>query len=205
MYRRYILLPHPPFHTTNSFPASTGDICAVRCFNAANFGGCFAVQQTDTTPSKNSPEQIATTQTLDGINKQVAQNVKDLPAAVDAINGASLDGQGKALAEGILAADPGIEGAASSVGSASSTTSAAGTAATGAVGGNGNGNGNGGATRGGNGNGRGNSGNGNGNGNGRGNGNGNGGNGNGGNGNGNARGGRNNNNKRNINRVRRSV
>ncbi|EPE33044.1 hypothetical protein GLAREA_06056 [Glarea lozoyensis ATCC 20868] len=132
--------------------ASTGNICAVRCRNAQNFGGCFPVQQTDTVASKNSPEQIATTQTLDGINKQVAQNVKDLPAAVSAIEGASLEGQGKALAEEILAADPVVESAV--------VSSAAATATAGAKKGNGNAN----ANAGGNGNGRATGGNGNGNG-----------------------------------------
>ncbi|KAI8257241.1 hypothetical protein K4K58_004323 [Colletotrichum sp. SAR11_239] len=65
--------------------ASTGDVCTVRCFNAAAagpFGGCFAVQQTDTTPKQNTPQNIATKQTLENVLTQVQQNAKDLPAAV---------------------------------------------------------------------------------------------------------------------------
>ncbi|KAK1494512.1 GEgh16 protein [Colletotrichum cuscutae] len=65
--------------------ASTGDVCTVRCFNdnaKGPFGGCFAVQQTDTKPKQNTPANIPTAQTLDGILKQVQQNIVDLPAAV---------------------------------------------------------------------------------------------------------------------------
>ncbi|KAK1639283.1 hypothetical protein BDP81DRAFT_448104 [Colletotrichum phormii] len=65
--------------------ASTGDVCTVRCFNAnakGPFGGCFAVQQTDITPKQNTPGNIPTAQTLNGVLKQVQQNVVDLPAAV---------------------------------------------------------------------------------------------------------------------------
>ncbi|KAF3806658.1 hypothetical protein GCG54_00004290 [Colletotrichum gloeosporioides] len=65
--------------------ASTGDVCTVRCFNAAAagpFGGCFAVQQTDTTPKQNTPQNIDTKQTLENVLTQVQQNAKDLPAAV---------------------------------------------------------------------------------------------------------------------------
>ncbi|GKT41962.1 uncharacterized protein ColSpa_02143 [Colletotrichum spaethianum] len=65
--------------------ASTGDVCTVRCFNTnakGPFGGCVAVQQTDTTPKKNTPDNIPTAQTLDGVLSQVQQNIVDLPAAV---------------------------------------------------------------------------------------------------------------------------
>ncbi|KXH67080.1 GEgh16 protein [Colletotrichum salicis] len=65
--------------------ASTGDVCTVRCFNdnaKGPFGGCFAVQQTDITPKQNTPGNIPTAQTLDGVLKQIQQNVVDLPAAV---------------------------------------------------------------------------------------------------------------------------
>ncbi|KAK7448317.1 GEgh16 protein [Colletotrichum acutatum] len=65
--------------------ASTGDVCTVRCFNdnaKGPFGGCFAVQQTDTKPKQNTPANIPTAQTLDGVLKQVQQNIVDLPAAV---------------------------------------------------------------------------------------------------------------------------
>ena len=49
---------------------STGNICTVRCRNnalAGPFGGCFAVQQVDTTPSQNTASNIETAQTLEGI------------------------------------------------------------------------------------------------------------------------------------------
>ncbi|OHE96950.1 GEgh16 protein [Colletotrichum orchidophilum] len=65
--------------------ASTGDVCTVRCFNAnakGPFGGCFAVQQTDTKPKQNTPGNIPTAQTLKGVLSQVQQNIVDLPAAV---------------------------------------------------------------------------------------------------------------------------
>ncbi|KZL85210.1 gegh16 protein, partial [Colletotrichum incanum] len=72
---------------TNSSPplASTGDVCTIRCFNdnaKGPFGGCVAVQQTDTTPKQNTPDNIPTAQTLDGVLTQVQQNIVDLPAAV---------------------------------------------------------------------------------------------------------------------------
>lgn len=66
---------------------STGNICTVRCRNnavAGPFGGCFAVQQTDVTPTVNDASTIKTIQSLDAINKQIAQNQADLPAAVAA-------------------------------------------------------------------------------------------------------------------------
>ncbi|KAI1247399.1 hypothetical protein MGN70_011289 [Eutypa lata] len=90
--------------------ASTGDVCTVRCRNAESFGGCFAVQQTDTTPSKNTPANIVTAQTLEGITDQVQQNIADLPAAVDGIAGADLDEQGTAVVDSIQAADPSTDG-----------------------------------------------------------------------------------------------
>jgi len=66
---------------------STGNICTVRCRNNAQagpFGGCFPVQQVDTTPNVNSANTIDTAQTLDGINKQIAENNVDLPVAIAA-------------------------------------------------------------------------------------------------------------------------
>ena len=58
-------------------------------------------RQTDTTAVVNSPNQLQTAQTLDGINKQVAQNVKDLPAAIAANQQSGLDLQGKAAVDGM--------------------------------------------------------------------------------------------------------
>src|SRR5689334_10572115 len=51
---------------------------------AGPFGGCFAVQQTDTTPKVNTPENIATADPLDLVLAQVATNQKGLPAAIEA-------------------------------------------------------------------------------------------------------------------------
>ncbi|KAI0440668.1 GEgh16 protein [Xylaria telfairii] len=88
--------------------SSAGNVCTVRCRNANNFGGCFAVQQTDVTPSENDPTTIETIQQLDAVFKQIEQNIADLPAALDAIAGASQDpaDQGTAVVDKIQAADP---------------------------------------------------------------------------------------------------
>ncbi|KAI1079625.1 hypothetical protein F5B20DRAFT_158547 [Whalleya microplaca] len=94
--------------------ASTGDVCTVRCRNANEFGGCFAVQQTDTTPNQNTPANIATAQDLKGITAQVQQNIADLPAAVKAIaeSGSDPAEQGTAVVQEIQAADPATDGLA---------------------------------------------------------------------------------------------
>ncbi|KAK0611293.1 hypothetical protein B0T14DRAFT_325295 [Immersiella caudata] len=71
----------------NCTGASTGDVCTVRCRNnavAGPFGGCFAVQQTDITPKVNTPENIATALTIEEAMFEMAQNQKDLPAAIQA-------------------------------------------------------------------------------------------------------------------------
>jgi hypothetical protein len=71
--------------------ASTGNVCTVRCRNnavAGPFGGCFAVQQTDVKATANNPNTISTAQTLAGITQQIADNNKDLPVAVAAIQNA---------------------------------------------------------------------------------------------------------------------
>ncbi|KAK3319885.1 hypothetical protein B0T19DRAFT_478922 [Cercophora scortea] len=67
--------------------ASTGNICTVRCRNnavAGPFGGCFAVQQIDTTPKVNTPSNIATADPLDGVLDQIERNKADLTKAVKA-------------------------------------------------------------------------------------------------------------------------
>jgi hypothetical protein len=46
--------------------------------------GCFAVQQTDTVAKVNTPQNIATAQTLEGVEAQILQNKADLNAAVAA-------------------------------------------------------------------------------------------------------------------------
>ncbi|KAH6680350.1 hypothetical protein B0J14DRAFT_613966 [Halenospora varia] len=81
--------------------ASTGNVCTVRCRNnavAGPFGGCFAVQQTDVTPTVNNANKINTAQTLEGIDAQIAQNQVDLGTAVAANQQQGTDSQVKAKA-----------------------------------------------------------------------------------------------------------
>ncbi|KAK6222354.1 hypothetical protein LQW54_001054 [Pestalotiopsis sp. IQ-011] len=118
--------------------ASTGDVCTIRCFNAAAagpFGGCVAVQQTDTTPNVNTPENIATLQTVSGINAQVAQNEKDLKAAQAANVQAPTQGdQGVAAVDALLNIDSAAAataGAAGAVASGAATTNNTANAGTG--------------------------------------------------------------------------
>jgi len=88
--------------------ASTGNVCTIKCLNSAvsgPFGGCVSVQQTDITPSANSPNTITTAQTLEGIQAQVAVNQLDLPAAVKGIAEANNEvQQGADTVKEILAA-----------------------------------------------------------------------------------------------------
>lgn len=74
--------------------ASTGNVCTVRCRNnavAGPFGGCFAVQQIDTTAKTNTPANIPTLKSLDLVLSQVDQNQADFPAAVKANQNAGSD------------------------------------------------------------------------------------------------------------------
>ncbi|KAK2030340.1 hypothetical protein LX32DRAFT_717009 [Colletotrichum zoysiae] len=76
--------------------ASTGDVCTVRCFNnnaKGPFGGCFAVQQTDITPKQNTPANIPTAATLQGVLSQVQQDIVDFPAAVKSNQEAATTGE----------------------------------------------------------------------------------------------------------------
>ncbi|KAM0286189.1 hypothetical protein ACHAO9_008404 [Fusarium lateritium] len=91
----------------NCFGASTGNICTVRCRNnalAGPFGGCFAVQQSDTDKKTNTPQNIKTTQQLKAINAQVQQNIKDFPDSVEANENATSDeaAQNKAAVDALL-------------------------------------------------------------------------------------------------------
>ncbi|KAI1273794.1 hypothetical protein F5Y07DRAFT_391040 [Xylaria sp. FL0933] len=88
--------------------ASTGNVCTVRCRNANSFGGCFAVQQTDTQPNANDPTTIDTIQQLDSVLQQVQQNIADFPAALEGIQEASQSpaDQGTSVVDNIQAADP---------------------------------------------------------------------------------------------------
>ncbi|RDW84609.1 hypothetical protein BP6252_02199 [Coleophoma cylindrospora] len=117
--------------------ASTGNVCTIRCFNSAAagpFGGCFAVQQTDVTPNANSPNTITTAQTLAGVEAQVLQNQKDLPAEVKANSEASLTQQGLLAVNALLSSSAGVVAQATSTSSskASKATKAAGAKAAGA-------------------------------------------------------------------------
>ncbi|KAK7710385.1 hypothetical protein SLS64_005970 [Diaporthe eres] len=91
--------------------SSQGNVCTVRCKNAQDFGGCVAVQQTDTKalPADNDPANIKSAQTLEGIMAQIAQNKQDLPAAIQGNeNAASVPEQGPEIAQAILDSDPQI-------------------------------------------------------------------------------------------------
>ncbi|KAI9167844.1 hypothetical protein HJFPF1_03983 [Paramyrothecium foliicola] len=105
--------------------ASTGNICTVRCKNAANFGGCFPVQQTDITANKNDATTIQTAQTLANVLNQVAQNQKDFPAASSGNAGATVDEQGAKIADALLGVNPNLANAAPSAPPAGTTPDAA--------------------------------------------------------------------------------
>ncbi|KAI0191006.1 hypothetical protein EV127DRAFT_480809 [Xylaria flabelliformis] len=71
----------------NCTGSSAGNICTVRCRNnalAGPFGGCFPVQQVDVQPTVLKPSDVDTQLTKDKVDKQVAQDIKDLPAALEA-------------------------------------------------------------------------------------------------------------------------
>lgn len=77
-----------------TLPASTGNVCTVRCRNTAvagPFGGCFAVQQVDTDEKTNTPNNINTIQQLDVVLAQVEQNQADFPDAIKANQNAGSD------------------------------------------------------------------------------------------------------------------
>jgi hypothetical protein len=82
---------------------STGTICTIRCFNTAAagpFGGCVSVSQSDKDPNVNTADNIETEQTLAGVNSQIANNIKALPATISAIAEAK-----DANEQGVLAVD----------------------------------------------------------------------------------------------------
>ncbi|KAJ4421758.1 hypothetical protein N0V82_003602 [Gnomoniopsis sp. IMI 355080] len=51
-------------------------------------GGCIPVQQVDTQPNQNTPQNIQALKTLPDVMSQIAQNTKDFPAAIQAIQNA---------------------------------------------------------------------------------------------------------------------
>ncbi|KAI1749638.1 hypothetical protein F4782DRAFT_297051 [Xylaria castorea] len=71
----------------NCTGSSAGNVCTVRCRNnalAGPFGGCFPVQQVDVEPTVLKPADVDTQLSQDKVDKQVAQDIKDLPAALEA-------------------------------------------------------------------------------------------------------------------------
>lgn len=69
-------------------------MCTVRCRNnavAGPFGGCFAVQQSDTTAKVNTAENIETAVSLASVEAQVIQNKADLAVALQANANAGTD------------------------------------------------------------------------------------------------------------------
>ncbi|GAP88094.1 putative gas1-like protein [Rosellinia necatrix] len=71
----------------NCTGSSAGNVCTVRCRNnalAGPFGGCFPVQQIDTEAVALRPSDVDTILSLEKVNAQVAQDIKDLPVALAA-------------------------------------------------------------------------------------------------------------------------
>ncbi|KAI1735833.1 hypothetical protein F4680DRAFT_293842 [Xylaria scruposa] len=71
----------------NCTGSSAGNVCTVRCRNnalAGPFGGCFPVQQVDIEPTSLKPSDVDTQISKDKVDKQVANDIKDLPAALAA-------------------------------------------------------------------------------------------------------------------------
>jgi len=120
---------------------STGNICTVRCFNtvaAGPFGGCVAVSQSDITPNVNTPDNIATAQTLDGINKQIAQNNVDLPETILANQAATSENdEGVKAVDNVLGIDSVAQATAGVPDVAAATAAAAAVATTAAAAGTG--------------------------------------------------------------------
>lgn len=125
---KYCCSPRPPF-ITDCILASAGNVCTVRCFNTAAtgpFGGCFAVQQTDTTASANQAATITTAQTLEGIQAQIAVNQQDLALALKANSeAATTSDQGIDAVDELLNIDSVAEATAGAAGTASAATAAA--------------------------------------------------------------------------------
>ncbi|PSR97364.1 hypothetical protein BD289DRAFT_480208 [Coniella lustricola] len=92
--------------------SSTGNVCTIRCRNAEDFGGCVAVQQTDVTAlaGDNAPSNITTASTLAEVMSQIAQNEKDLPAAIkgNQESAADMNAQDANIFAAIMASDNAI-------------------------------------------------------------------------------------------------
>ncbi|KAK4192134.1 hypothetical protein QBC35DRAFT_241655 [Podospora australis] len=88
--------------------ASTGNICTVRCRNAAQagpFGGCFPVEQVDVQPAINTAPDITTANSLEDLQFETKSNQAALAAAIKANQnaGSSQEEQNLAAVEAILA------------------------------------------------------------------------------------------------------
>lgn len=60
-------------------------------------GGCVAVQQVDTTPNINTPQNIAAFKSLKDVLSQIDHNDKDFPAALQGIQNAGSDASKQAV------------------------------------------------------------------------------------------------------------
>lgn len=122
--------------TLNCTGGSTGNICTVRCRNnalAGPFGGCFAVQQTDTTTKTNVAADISTAATKAEIEKQVQLDQVGLADAVTANQNAGTAEQVAALAQVQAMVAPSIVSKAQVVQTPAADAAVAGVAATSAA------------------------------------------------------------------------
>ncbi|KLU86070.1 hypothetical protein MAPG_05089 [Magnaporthiopsis poae ATCC 64411] len=88
---------------------STGDIGTIRCRNAQNFGSCFPIQQTDTTPNVNDPDTIKTAATGETIKSVVAGNNKAFKQVAAASAAAKTEEQqGPAVVDALLKVNPNL-------------------------------------------------------------------------------------------------
>jgi hypothetical protein len=98
---------HCPKYYYNPHASFNRHACTVRCRNNALgglFGGCFAVQQADVTPSVNNANTVDTAEPLAAVDNQIAENQVDLPVAVAANQkaGSSEAVQGLAAVDGMF-------------------------------------------------------------------------------------------------------
>ena len=95
---KYYCNPHASFNRQRS---------TVGCRNNAlggPFGGCFAVQQVDVTPSVNNASTVDTAQSLAAVDNQISENQVDVHVAVAANQkaGSSEAVQGLAAVDGVF-------------------------------------------------------------------------------------------------------
>ncbi|KAI1125286.1 hypothetical protein F5Y10DRAFT_268219 [Nemania abortiva] len=113
----------------NCTGSSAGNVCTVRCRNnalAGPFGGCFPVQQVDIEPTVLKAADVDTNLSLEKVNAQVAQDIKDLPAALAANQADGTDdGLNAAAAVAKILGETVTSSVASTAASAATTTAAA--------------------------------------------------------------------------------